>query len=151
MIWRPDWLLNDDCKSIYAGSTSYYNDQKTLMVIKWPDHSTTWHKSVRLSNVSGFWTSDIYRRPPNTEPRAVFGLYLMPVPGIWKLDHFKSRQKNPVASLDRFGMKNIFLWLLLIKRSRLVRKCLVRLSNGKHKMAAILFLPFESQTEVFYF
>jgi hypothetical protein len=45
---------------------------------------------------SGYWKSS-YSRPPNTEPRAVFGLNLMPVPTIWYPDH-------------RFGMNKIFFY-----------------------------------------
>ena len=54
----------------------------------------------------------LYSDPPNTEPWSVFGLDLMPVPGIWKPDHLKSGQKCPVASIDRFtnkGHKKYFI------------------------------------------
>ncbi len=53
------------------------------------------------------------------------------------IDHF----------IDKGHKKNI---LFMPKWSRLVRKCPVRFSNGKNKMAAkladILFLPFENRT-----
>jgi hypothetical protein len=55
------------------------------------------------------------------------------------------------TSLDRFIKKRVIKNILFMpKQSRLVRKCQVRFSNGKNKMAtklaAILFLPFEIQT-----
>jgi hypothetical protein len=40
-----------------------------------------------------------YSRPPNTEPRSVFGFDLMPVPDI----------RVQFASLDRLGMNKIFV------------------------------------------
>jgi hypothetical protein len=58
-----------------------------------------------------------------------------------------------LTSLDRFGIKNIlFMTLFFLKRSMLAtirnpdKK--VRFSNGKNKMAAILFIPFENRTKI---
>jgi hypothetical protein len=73
----------------------------------------------------------------------------MPVRTIW----YPDRPKTVLA------WKNILYDLFFIKRSRLVRKIsgpdfnlykpdkFVRYSNGFNKMAAILFLPFENQTQ----
>jgi hypothetical protein len=54
-----------------------------------------------------------------------------------------------VASLDGFIKKRVMNKIFFMpKQSRLVRKCPVRLSDGRNKMAAILFLPSESQTQI---
>jgi hypothetical protein len=68
----------------------------------------------RTSPAFGGLLYSIYSKHPNTKPRAVFELHLMPVPIIRISDHLKSGQKNPDASLDRYGMKkNIFYDLFL--------------------------------------
>ncbi len=54
----------------------------------------------------------------------------MPVPGIWKPDRPKTGQKNPDASLDRFGMNKLFFMTLI----------------NNNVLVAILFLPFEIPT-----
>ncbi len=57
----------------------------------------------------------MYNDPPNTEPWSVFGLDLMPVPDIQISDHSKTGCCVRFASLDRFGMKKIFLMTLINK------------------------------------
>jgi hypothetical protein len=48
-----------------------------------------------------------YSKHPNTEPRAVFELHLMPVPSIRISDHLKSGLCVRFASLDRFITKRV--------------------------------------------
>jgi hypothetical protein len=65
----------------------------------------------------------IYSRPPNTEPRAVFGLYLMPGPTIWYPDRPKTGHLCPVTSIDRFIKKRVIYKIFFMpKRSRLEKK-----------------------------
>jgi hypothetical protein len=85
---------------------------------------------------------DLYSDPPNTEPRSVFRFDLMPVPDIRILERSKTGHSCPVASLDRFIKKRAIKYILFMpKRSRLVRKYPVRISNGKNKMAATILKP----------
>jgi hypothetical protein len=57
---------------------------------------------------------------------------------------FETRKKSPRTSLNRFIKKRVMNKIFFMpKLSRLVRKCPVRLSNGRNKMAA---KPFESRT-----
>ncbi len=101
-----------------------------------------------------------YSQHPKSGPWSVFRFNFMPVLGIWKPDHLKSKQKCPdfeLSKLDRFIIKKIFLWLFVIKWSRLGDHSksghnlsgfqMVKKQYGWHNLAAILFLPFEIWTK----
>ena len=93
--------------------------------------------SLSLSLSFRCCTVTLYSKHPNTEPWSVFGLNLMPVPGIRISNRPKTGRLVRFASLDRFiVIKNIFF---MPKRSRLVRKCPVRISNGRTKWRPFCF------------